>query len=611
MNDVEESLNLNIQPSSSDNDLYINYDNTDDNTNNNTYLKFDKYCHCDCNCVDICFCRTPLCSQSNDYNKYHANLREYIAIQLSETTILKNNDDIPQPSITIETLNRLILELHVIKGHCHFQKIITEFRDGHYDDDIVQRSKITHHDLAQLKLLSHNKLSHKEFSCIDCTLTKIRGKPHAKVSSRPVGNTPFRKGYVDVIGPFPAGKGGVKYYYLYICDDTSYGLIEAATGKELEDDIKPAITAWRLFARDHGWKMDSLHFDSDPIFIGEPLQNWLKTLDISCHYAPPGQHWKNGLVEAFNKVIQYAGLTMLRASGLPADVWFFAMQHAVELYNDTINKRISRDKYFKLKPNDYVLETKLIRKFPIFGQEVCARDPKANEVGKLEYRGRECAYLGYERRSSSHVLLHLRTGRIIRSADVDVISNLYAYNRKPIVHDQFQRVIGSRLNHVPSLEGPPSATEEELDMLAPANNSNDSEVRPQQLQPVRKVHFDTSTYDGSPFDDDCDEHHIESAPVSNRTRSNKLSELAVPKQTVLLVISAFIDYVDSQLISTSSSTMNTVNNKLTEINQIVMNTALSSKYLGVGVTYLEHLSSQEIREIERRAEDPYHVEKLM
>ena len=595
VNDVEESVNLNINTSSTDHNFYINYNNTDDITNNNdcdnndellqplatdTSLKFHKHCDCNCKCINTCFCRTPFCSQSNDYNMYHATLSDYINTLLIETTLLNNDDSLPRPSITIEMLNRLILELHVRNGHHNFQKIISEFRDGYYDEDIVRSSKITYHNLTELKLLSRTQLSHRNFSCIDCTLTKIRGKNHAKVSSRPVGNTPFRKGYVDIIGPFPPGKGGIKYYYLYICDDSSYGLIEAATGKDFVDDIKPTITAWRLFARDNNWKMDSLHFDSDPIFLASELQNWLKTLDVSCHYAPPGQHWKNGLVEAFNKVIQYTGLTMLRASGLPAEYWFFAMQYAVELYNNTYNKRLNRNTYFKMKPNDYVFDGKLVRKFPIFGQHVCARDPKANEIGKLEYRGRECAYLGYDRQASSHILLHLRSGRILRSADVVVISNLYAYNRKPIINDQFQRVVGSSLNHIPAIENQPSATADELNALAPANNSGDSETAQiDRLSPLqlRKVHFDRSPHDVS------------------------------PSNIVLLVLTVFIDYIDTQLPTT-----NTVNDNITNNNNIiVMNTALSSKYLGIGITYSEYLTQKDIRDVISKAEDPYDEYELM
>ena len=162
VNDVERSKDLNIQTSSTDNDFYINYNNTGDIINNNNYdnddellqplatdnsLKFDKYCNCDCNCINTCFCRTPFCSQSNDYNMYHATLSDYINAGLAETTILNNNSGIPRPPINIETLNRLILELHVSNGHNNFQKIISEFRDGYYDEEIVESSKITYNDL--------------------------------------------------------------------------------------------------------------------------------------------------------------------------------------------------------------------------------------------------------------------------------------------------------------------------------------------------------------------------------------------------------------------------------------------------------------------------------
>ena len=103
VNDVERSVNLNIETSSIDNNFYINYNNTNDITNNNecdnddellqplatdTSLKFHKHCDCNCKCINTCFCRTPFCSQSNDYNMYHATLSDYINAGLAETTIL-------------------------------------------------------------------------------------------------------------------------------------------------------------------------------------------------------------------------------------------------------------------------------------------------------------------------------------------------------------------------------------------------------------------------------------------------------------------------------------------------------------------------------------------
>jgi transposase InsO family protein len=171
-------------------------------------------------------------------------------------------------------------------------------------------------------------------------MSKIRAaKPKKNTTSRK-NMMPFQRGYVDAVGPFPLGVGDNEFFYIYVCDDTYFGLVEAGKGRDFEKDIKPVVTAWRLEARDNGWNMEQLHFDSDPIFLSAEFQEWLGTLDINAYYAPPGQHWANGLVERFIQTIKNNAKAMLRASGLPAKYWFYAIKHAVFMHNQTWVKKL-------------------------------------------------------------------------------------------------------------------------------------------------------------------------------------------------------------------------------------------------------------------------------
>ena len=164
---------------------------------------------------------------------------------------------------------------------------------------------------------------------------------------------------------------------------------------------------------------------------------------------------------------------------------------------------------------------------------------------------------------------------------------------------------------VPLLEGEQSATEAELGELAPAETTSTTSApapsfKRQNTGPVRQVNFDSDTY-GEAHDLTSDEPSKDS-PISSRTRS--ATSALVPRSTALLVCTALVNFAREYLASTPDNQVAALCS-FSPLNNIVMNTTLSSKYLGGGFTYTERLTSKEVREVERLAEEPYDVEKLM
>jgi transposase InsO family protein len=100
----------------------------------------------------------------------------------------------------------------------------------------------------------------------------------------------------------------------------------------------PAIQHWSLEARDAGYKMQLLHMDSDSVFKCKEFVDWLAMVEINSHFALPGQHWANTLIERFLQTVGNNAQTMLNASGLPFKFWFFALSHAVDLHNKLLTK---------------------------------------------------------------------------------------------------------------------------------------------------------------------------------------------------------------------------------------------------------------------------------
>jgi hypothetical protein len=433
----------------------------------NSYCPQPLVCVCDCSCELLCFCETMLCgscvpmlsgglpsavltvssmdkgalSQGADIEAYFASIPLVLSAD-TETIILQH----PHLNEALSEFRRLILQIHAV-NHVNFRTIIDDFRLGHYDDHQLVTERVNPPvGLELLKRVSH-RLSYKQFACIDCYMKKIKAHPRVMKSSKINTHSPMANGHVDVIGPFLAhGHGGKKFAYLYICDDSSYVRL-AWTKEHMTDLAVPVIQGWRFEANERGWAMHKIHFDSDPVFKSEQFRDQLAAMDIGTRYAPPGQHWVNGLMERFIQTICHNGYAMLRASGLPEKYFPFALSYATWLHNQHYRLRAvnaSNPSYVGKVPYEVVHQRKYTGPRPALGQAVIARHSNPQQLAKLDDRGRLCAFLGIDELShETLILLHLATGVVITSGDFHVLPNLYAWTMKPIFMDGKSTTIGS------------------------------------------------------------------------------------------------------------------------------------------------------------------------
>ena len=362
----------------------------------------------------------------------------------------------------LQELRRLILNLHAV-GHKNFRSVIDEFRTGKYDEHyIVTNKQYTRQQVEMLKRVSH-RVSYKQFACLDCLRTKLKAHPRKRVSTRPILSSPMANGHVDVFGPFLAPLHGKKrYVYVYICDDSTYMLDEWTTYHDT-NQAGAAVQAWRCVANGAGWSMHKQHFDADAVFKAKDFEDTLNAMDIGTEYAPPGQHWVNGLIERFGQTISNNAMAMLSASGLPAKYYPFAFSYSIFLHNHLyrIPKTIGRNpKYWGKTPNE-VVGLPYKGPTPGFGQGVMARHSNPNILGKLDDVGRLCAFLNIDRKShDAMIMLHIKTGVVITGADIHIIPNIYAWTMKPIVHDNNLHVMGRDINLPRDSATIPQATQE-------------------------------------------------------------------------------------------------------------------------------------------------------
>jgi hypothetical protein len=453
------------------------------------YTTSDLFCLCACTHQEnsICLCNMFCTTCGTDGN---SELVSYLHTDdlpddpdiisdggMTQTSTLRS-----QRELSMYDVRTVILELHAL-AHLNFHDLIQQFREGVFDhvynfDPYIAISGPN--AVAQLKQLSH-KVSNRQFTCVDCIMAKIAAKPRGKISVQKPQDRPMASGHVDFFGPINVNAvGGKRRVIFYLCDDSNYGIIDAVDDVDVEQELRPIITGWRLHARENNHVMERLHFDSDSVFKDRQFQDWLGTLDISAKYGAPGQHWSNGLIERFIRTVQGNGKAMLRASGLPAKYWFFALQHAVFMHNLIWSKRLMRDGKFKrLTPYEIFTGQRWTTKLPIFGQLVLSRHSDPSKLSKLEYRGRKCAFLGVDIRGGQNawILLHLPTKRIIYSRDVSIVRNVYAWSLKPIVSADNVHSMGMQNDPIPA-EFEPGASDTELDQLdeplKPMEGSQDS-----------------------------------------------------------------------------------------------------------------------------------------
>ena len=330
---------------------------------------------------------------------------------------------------------KFILDMHVKYMHKNFQDLIKAIREGSltHDEEFLQNPN-------KDKILKRiDTIHHKKFTCIDCSINKA--KAHRRITNESKMNAefhnPFYEGHVDIYGPVMLKKnetpyGGHKYAIIYITRHGHYGMVEFVNDRTKNDKMA-IFEAWRLKARDLGWHMEKLHFDSDSIFESKEFQQLLNQKLISTSYAAPGQHWANGLIERYTRTIVEATKVMLSAAGLPARYWTFAMRYAVFLHNMLKSKRNRDPRYKKLTPYEIVHGQRFGKTIYIFGQLIYARHSDFSQLNKLDPHGRECIFMGYdESHHNSCIVLHMATGEITRSNDITGAAKTYGYNMKDI-----------------------------------------------------------------------------------------------------------------------------------------------------------------------------------
>jgi hypothetical protein len=141
---------------------------------------------------------------------------------------------------------------------------------------------------------------------------------------------------------------------------------------------------------------------------------------VSC----PHTHQQNGSAERKHRHIVETGLSLLSHTSMPLKFWDEAFLTATYLINripsKTIHDSTPLERLFDQKPNYNVLR--------IFG---CACWPHLRPYNsrKLEFRSKQCVFLGYSDIHKGYKCLDISTGRVYVSRDVIFDEGIFPFSK--------------------------------------------------------------------------------------------------------------------------------------------------------------------------------------
>jgi histone deacetylase 1/2 len=169
-----------------------------------------------------------------------------------------------------------------------------------------------------------------------------------------------------------------------------------------------------------------IHVQSDWGGEYRNLSTFFQKLGISHHVSCPHTHQQNGAAERKHRHIVETGLTLLAHASVPFRFWSDAFVTACFL----INRLPTRLLHMKTPLEILLHETPDYSFFKVFG---CACWPHLRPYNhhKLEYRSKQCVFLGYSPLHKGYKCLHIPSNRVYISRDVVFDETVFPFSSLP------------------------------------------------------------------------------------------------------------------------------------------------------------------------------------
>lgn len=221
---------------------------------------------------------------------------------------------------------------------------------------------------------------------------------------------PFELIHSDLWGASPVpSDSGARYFFLFIDDFSRFTWLYILHSK---DQVYPTFLKFKAMVETQfNTKIKCLQSD----WGGEyrTINKFLSPLGIQHRISCPHTPEQNGRVERKNRHIVEVGLSLLTHAHMPFKFWSYAFQTAAYLINRLPTPVLSNASPYHTLYNKTLSYTHL----RVFG---CACFPflRPYNHNKLEYRSKECTFVGYSSSHKGYLCMDKETGRVYISRHV-------------------------------------------------------------------------------------------------------------------------------------------------------------------------------------------------
>ena len=283
-------------------------------------------------------------------------------------------------------VRNLALLWHCRLGHCSVARLKKALRNG-----LVRGMKVSPAQIAKFS---------REFCeiCVESKSTNRRIVRKGGGRARKL----LERVHTDICGPIILSDRGMRYVITFVDDASRFCWVYFIRRKS------QAIDAFVKFYDDSSMLLSRhvqhltmanvstkcLRSDQGGEYTSRDFRDLCRRLGVRHEWTAPYTPQSNGVAERMNRSLFEMCRAMLMSSGLPANLWTYAIACSVHVLNRTPrssnpNSKTPYEMMFRRKPN--------LKYLRVFGCKVWAqvRDRKG-KLGKLSVRSEQGRFLGYE-----------------------------------------------------------------------------------------------------------------------------------------------------------------------------------------------------------------------
>ena len=279
-------------------------------------------------------------------------------------------------------ISRPLSEWHEVLGHSNVQDILKL-------ENCVEGMKIT------------DKCAAKNFKCDVCMKGKMTQYRERTADKK--AESPLELVHTDLAGPItPMGREGFNYAINFIDDYSGATYVYFLKGK---DDTPRAFQQFISDSAPYGI-IKRIRSDNGKEYVSQEFQNIVLDNKIKHEFSAPYSAHQNGTSERAWRTLFEMGRCLLLESGLPKNLWTYAVRAAAFTRNRCYNPRTGKTPFEMLtgcKPN--------INKLEIFGSKCFAYIQKKK---KLDDRSQEGKFVGFDNKSPAYLVYFPSENKVSR-----------------------------------------------------------------------------------------------------------------------------------------------------------------------------------------------------